>query len=92
MATTPEDPRLLPHEVAQWARGAGLPLDPGRLDLVTATANHIRSVIAVLRDLDLDADLDADLDPDIDPAEAMQAPASAYPVRGAEEGRGDAAV
>ncbi|MEU5583377.1 hypothetical protein ABZ791_33865 [Streptomyces huasconensis] len=87
MATTP-DPRLLPHEVAQWARGAGLPLDPGRLDLVTATANHIRSVIAVLRDLDLDLDLD--LDPDLDPAEGV--PASAHPARGAEEGRDDAAV
>ncbi|MEU7645101.1 hypothetical protein [Streptomyces huasconensis] len=82
MATTP-DPRLLPHEVAQWARGAGLPLDPGRLDLVTATANHIRSVIAVLRDLDLD------VDPDLDPAEGV--PVSAHPARGAE-GRDDAAV
>ncbi|MGA4846869.1 hypothetical protein ACOBQB_11590 [Streptomyces sp. G5(2025)] len=52
MATTPGTD-LLPHEVARWAQRAGLPLDPGRLDLVTATANHVLDVIAVLRDLDL---------------------------------------
>ncbi|WP_399920643.1 hypothetical protein [Streptomyces kanamyceticus] len=74
MPTTPD---LLLHEVARWAQRAGLPLEPGRLDLVTATANHIQGVIAVLRELD--------------PGEA--APASASPARcGVEEGRDDAAV
>ncbi|QEV16319.1 hypothetical protein [Streptomyces alboniger] len=51
---TPQSiPDLLPHEAARWALRAGLPLDADRLELVTATANHIQSVIGVLRDLDL---------------------------------------
>ncbi|MGW0535351.1 hypothetical protein [Streptomyces sp. NPDC003032] len=49
MSTTTD---LLPHEVARWAQRAGLTVEAERLDLVTATANHIRSVIGVLRDLD----------------------------------------
>lgn len=46
----PED--LAPREAAQWARRAGLPLAPDRVDLVTATANHIQAVVATLRELD----------------------------------------
>ncbi|MVO85733.1 hypothetical protein GPA10_13440 [Streptomyces sp. p1417] len=51
----PEDvapDELAPDQAAQWARRAGLPLEPGRTDLVTATANHIHAVVSTLRELD----------------------------------------
>ncbi|WP_436840250.1 hypothetical protein [Streptomyces flavofungini] len=54
-APTPEAPGpegLTPHQAAQWARRAGLPLASDRLDAVTATANHIQAVVATLRELD----------------------------------------
>lgn len=51
--TTPDPTDLLPHEVSRAAERAGLPLDEERLDLVTATANHIQRVLGVLRTLDL---------------------------------------
>lgn len=44
---------LTPQEGAGWARHAGLPLADDRLAAVTVTANHIHSVIGVLRELDL---------------------------------------
>ncbi|MFD0417034.1 hypothetical protein [Streptomyces sp. NPDC127108] len=49
-APAPAD--LTPQEAAQWARRAGLPLEGERLDVVTATANHIQAVVATLRELD----------------------------------------
>ncbi|MEI5100742.1 hypothetical protein RB200_22230 [Streptomyces sp. PmtG] len=44
---------LDPREAARQALRAGLPLAGDRLDAVTATARHIQSVVAVLRELDL---------------------------------------
>ncbi|MDG9724970.1 MULTISPECIES: hypothetical protein [unclassified Streptomyces] len=43
---------LTPPEAARWAARAGLPLPDGRHTAVAATANHIHSVVAVLRELD----------------------------------------
>ncbi|MFD9206725.1 hypothetical protein ACFVZM_10640 [Streptomyces sioyaensis] len=43
---------LTPQEGARCALRAGLPLADDRLALVTATANHIQSVLGVLRELD----------------------------------------
>ncbi|MFF0518397.1 hypothetical protein ACFYTC_06845 [Actinomadura nitritigenes] len=43
---------LTPPEAARWAGRAGLPLPTDRHAPVAATANHIHSVVAVLRDLD----------------------------------------
>ncbi|BDM74100.1 hypothetical protein HEK616_75870 (plasmid) [Streptomyces nigrescens] len=48
---TTED--LSPQEAARWALRAGLPVEPGRLDVIAATANHIQHVLRPLRDLDL---------------------------------------
>ncbi|MEU9128810.1 hypothetical protein AB0D08_11965 [Kitasatospora sp. NPDC048540] len=44
---------LTPPEAARWAAHAGLRLPADRHAAVAATANHIRSVVAVLRELDL---------------------------------------
>ncbi|MEU6213142.1 hypothetical protein AB0O42_09065 [Streptomyces sp. NPDC089922] len=41
-----------PPEAADWAARAGLPLPPDRHAVVAATARHIHSVVAVLRELD----------------------------------------
>ncbi|MEU4119186.1 hypothetical protein AB0F71_32415 [Kitasatospora sp. NPDC028055] len=46
-------PALTPPEAARWAALAGLPLPDDRHAEVAATADHIRSVVAVLRELDL---------------------------------------
>ncbi|MGW0819430.1 hypothetical protein ACWD00_40670 [Streptomyces viridiviolaceus] len=43
---------LTPPEAALWADRAGLPIPAGRHAAVAATANHIHSVVAVLRELD----------------------------------------
>ncbi|MEU3660372.1 hypothetical protein AB0E77_11520 [Streptomyces sp. NPDC032940] len=43
---------LTPPQAALWADRAGLSLAPGRHAAVAATANHIHSVVAVLRELD----------------------------------------
>ncbi len=43
---------LTPPEAARWAARAGLPLPDDRHTAVAATANHIHSVVAVLRELD----------------------------------------
>jgi hypothetical protein len=43
---------LTPPEAARWAARAGLPLPADRHAAVAATAHHIHSVVAVLRDLD----------------------------------------
>ncbi|MEU3411920.1 MULTISPECIES: hypothetical protein [unclassified Streptomyces] len=43
---------LTPPEAARWAARAGLPLATARHAAVAATANHIHSVVAVLRELD----------------------------------------
>ncbi|USQ85941.1 hypothetical protein NFX46_20775 [Streptomyces phaeoluteigriseus] len=43
---------LTPSEAARWAAHAGLPLPADRHAAVAATANHIHSVVAVLRELD----------------------------------------
>ncbi|MFE8957359.1 MULTISPECIES: hypothetical protein [Streptomyces] len=42
---------LTPPEAARWAARAGLPLPDDRHSVVAATANHIQSVVAVLREL-----------------------------------------
>ncbi|MFB7509586.1 hypothetical protein [Streptomyces broussonetiae] len=42
-----------PPEAARWTARAGLQLPASRHAAVAATANHIRSVVAVLRELDL---------------------------------------
>lgn len=41
-----------PREAARWADRAGLPLPADRLAAVAATADHIQSVVSVLRELD----------------------------------------
>ncbi|MFC9583417.1 hypothetical protein ACFVJ8_11395 [Streptomyces yangpuensis] len=43
---------LTPSEAARWAARSGLPLAPERLTAVAATAEHIHSVVSVLRELD----------------------------------------
>ncbi|WP_030147425.1 MULTISPECIES: hypothetical protein [unclassified Streptomyces] len=43
---------LTPREAARWAGRAGLVLPAGRHAAVAATADHIHSVVAVLRELD----------------------------------------
>ncbi|MCK7624321.1 hypothetical protein MUU72_14620 [Streptomyces sp. RS10V-4] len=45
-------PDLAPVEAARWAQRAGLPLPGDRHAIVAATANHIHSVVSVLRELD----------------------------------------
>lgn len=45
---------LTPPEAARWAARAGLPLADDRHSAVAATANHIHSVVAVLRELDFE--------------------------------------
>ncbi|MFJ7150885.1 hypothetical protein ACIQVT_22215 [Streptomyces sp. NPDC100445] len=42
---------LTPSEAARWAARAGLPLPDDRHLAVAATADHIHSVVAVLREL-----------------------------------------
>ncbi|MFD5514254.1 hypothetical protein ACFWIB_42290 [Streptomyces sp. NPDC127051] len=43
---------LTPPEAALWADRTGLPLRADRHAAVAATANHIHSVVTVLRELD----------------------------------------
>ncbi|MFF3248716.1 hypothetical protein ACFYWY_34410 [Streptomyces sp. NPDC002870] len=43
---------LTPPEAARWAERSGLPLAPDRHSGVAATADHIHSVVSVLRELD----------------------------------------
>ncbi|MGO4459441.1 hypothetical protein AB4039_19410 [Streptomyces sp. M-16] len=43
---------LTPPEAARWAARAGLVLPAERHSAVAAVANHIHSVVAVLRELD----------------------------------------
>ncbi|QKZ19993.1 hypothetical protein [Streptomyces chartreusis] len=43
---------LTPPDAARWAARAGLPLEDARHAAVAATAQHIHSVISVLRELD----------------------------------------
>ncbi|MFJ9950729.1 hypothetical protein [Kitasatospora sp. NPDC091207] len=43
---------LTPQEAARWAARAGLPLPADRHAAVAATADHLHSVVAVLRELD----------------------------------------
>ncbi|MFH8442000.1 hypothetical protein ACH4D3_12300 [Streptomyces sp. NPDC018026] len=43
---------LTPPEAARWAARAGLPLPADRHAALAATADHIHSVVAVLRELD----------------------------------------
>ncbi|MFF7312181.1 hypothetical protein [Streptomyces sp. NPDC008137] len=43
---------LTPPEAARWAHRAGLALPADRHAAVAATADHIHSVVAVLRELD----------------------------------------
>ncbi|MFJ6759429.1 MULTISPECIES: hypothetical protein [unclassified Streptomyces] len=43
---------LTPPEAALWAARAGLPLPADRHAAVAAVAQHIHSVVAVLRELD----------------------------------------
>ncbi|MFF4602531.1 hypothetical protein ACFY12_07215 [Streptomyces sp. NPDC001339] len=43
---------LTPPEAALWADRAGLPLRADRHAAVAATADHIHSVVTVLRELD----------------------------------------
>ncbi|MEU6173201.1 hypothetical protein ABZ832_14900 [Streptantibioticus parmotrematis] len=43
---------LSPAQAAHWAARAGLPLPPDRHAAVAATARHIHSVVATLRELE----------------------------------------
>jgi hypothetical protein len=43
---------LTPPEAARWAARAGLPLPHDRHAAVAATADHIHTVVSVLRELD----------------------------------------
>ncbi|MFD9789440.1 hypothetical protein ACFWXK_00650 [Streptomyces sp. NPDC059070] len=43
---------LTPSEAARWAARAGLALPAERHTAVAAVANHIHSVVSVLRELD----------------------------------------
>ncbi|MFI7020573.1 hypothetical protein [Streptomyces sp. NPDC050164] len=70
-------PELTPPEAARWARRAGLVLPADRHAAVAATADHIHSVVAVLRELDFG---------DTPPAPAYRAAA----VKDAHDGEGDA--
>ncbi|MCO5997927.1 hypothetical protein [Actinoallomurus rhizosphaericola] len=45
-------PELTPPEAARWAARAGLPLADDRPGQVAAIADHIHSVVSVLRELD----------------------------------------
>jgi hypothetical protein len=45
-------PEFTPPEAARWAHRAGLVLPADRHAAVAATADHIHSVVAVLRELD----------------------------------------
>ncbi|GAA1027694.1 MULTISPECIES: hypothetical protein [Amycolatopsis] len=45
-------PELAPDEAARLAARAGLPLEAARHASVAAVANHIHSVVTVLRELD----------------------------------------
>ncbi|KUN81150.1 amidase [Streptomyces bungoensis] len=60
---------LTPREAARWATRGGLPLPADRHAAVAATADHIHSVVAVLRELDFD---------DIPPALAYRAAEEAH--------------
>ncbi|MFI9163474.1 hypothetical protein [Kitasatospora aureofaciens] len=55
---------LTPPEAARWAARAGLVLPAERHAAVAAVANHIHSVVAVLRELDFE---------DVPPAAAYRA-------------------
>ncbi|MEU6446922.1 hypothetical protein [Streptomyces sp. NPDC046979] len=55
---------LTPSDAYRWAARAGLPLPADRLDAVAATADHIHSVVATLREIDFG---------DIPPAPAYRA-------------------
>ncbi|MFD6433711.1 hypothetical protein [Streptomyces venezuelae] len=46
------EPPLTPSEAARWAARSGLPLAGDRAQEVAATADHIHSVVSVLRELD----------------------------------------
>ncbi|MDX2391431.1 hypothetical protein ACWGHM_37540 [Streptomyces sp. NPDC054904] len=46
------DAELTPGEAARWAARTGLALPDDRHAAVAATANHIHSVVSVLRELD----------------------------------------
>ncbi|MFD5425423.1 hypothetical protein [Streptomyces sp. NPDC127084] len=41
------------EDAAKWSRRAGLPLADDRLEAVSATANHVQSVLSALRTLHL---------------------------------------
>ncbi|MEU6267237.1 hypothetical protein [Saccharopolyspora shandongensis] len=43
---------LTPPEAARWADRSGLPLAADRHAAVAATAEHIHSVVSILRELD----------------------------------------
>ncbi|MEV1077966.1 hypothetical protein AB0I98_06880 [Streptomyces sp. NPDC050211] len=43
---------LAPPEAARWAARSGLSLSPERHSAVAATADHMLSVVSVLRELD----------------------------------------
>ncbi|MFF4387299.1 hypothetical protein ACFY0G_11040 [Streptomyces sp. NPDC001552] len=45
-------PDLTPPEAARWAARSGLPLAKDRHAEVAATADHIRAVVSLLRELD----------------------------------------
>ncbi|MGW2866256.1 hypothetical protein [Streptomyces sp. NPDC001205] len=45
-------PELTPPEAARWAARSGLALPADRHAPVAATADHIHSVVALLRELD----------------------------------------
>ncbi|MDQ0746890.1 hypothetical protein QF034_001121 [Streptomyces africanus] len=52
MSSPMPHPALTPPEAARWAHRAGLVLPADRHAAVAATADHIQSVVAVLRELD----------------------------------------
>ncbi|MFK4069845.1 hypothetical protein [Streptomyces sp. NPDC029674] len=71
---TPEE--LTPSEAARWAARSGLPLAADRHEAVAATADHIRSVVAVLRELDF-----ADTSPMPPTTTALPATAPLHPTQ-----------
>ncbi|MFG2653389.1 hypothetical protein [Streptomyces sp. NPDC048436] len=73
---------LTPQEAARWAARAGQPLEEVRHAQVAATAQHIHSVVSVLRELDFG---------DTPPAAAYHVGRAERAVRAGEEKR-DAAV
>ncbi|MGE9693306.1 MULTISPECIES: hypothetical protein [unclassified Streptomyces] len=81
---------LTPPEAARWAARAGLPLPDGRHSVVAATADHIHSVVTVLRELDF-GDTPAAGAFRVEPAGVFRAEELAGADRAGEEGR-DAAV